>query len=205
MTLGGGNNSSLDAAMIALGYTGGAALSICLIPQLIAMWRTKSAGDLSLPWLILYSSGLILSSAYLIYIEAMAAWIPMIIELTLTVTTLASKLYLDAVYPEQGFMGQDASRHDASVASAAASLPQSESAASTSPTRAYGRAVSRRAADYVAELAHPSSTCPHCKKKLNTRSRNSGSGRWSRAAAMDHPASFTTSPREPLRDPDMTV
>ena len=43
-----------------LGALGGAILSFCLLPQLWKMWRTRSASDLSLPFIILYTVGALL-------------------------------------------------------------------------------------------------------------------------------------------------
>ena len=41
----------------ALGYLGGAILSVCIVPQIWKTFRTKSAGDISLAWTILYTTG----------------------------------------------------------------------------------------------------------------------------------------------------
>ena len=145
----------------------------------------------------------------------MAAWLPMLVELTLTLTTLVLKLYLDAAYREQpATIRQEDMGYDASVASMAVSVPRSEAHGGSdlgspvmiqpSSSRVYGRAVSRRAADYVAEIAHPS-TCPHCKKRLKVQLKQSASGRWA-GAAVELNDSFNAPSRiEPLRDPDTTV
>ena len=201
--MGGGTDHQLDTAMIALGYIGGAGLSICLVPQLIVMWKTKSAGDLSLPWLILYSFGLVLSAVYLVYIEAMAAWIPMIAELSLTLLTLALKLYLDAAYPSAVPQSDAREQQEPSVGRSIHRTESMGSAAPPSAPRIYGRAVSRRAVDYLSEMAH-SSSCPHCKKSLNVKMKQSASGRWSRAA-VEAGASSPTESVVILRDPDATV
>ena len=40
-----------------LGGIGGVILAICLVPQLWKMWRTQSADDLSMPFILLYTVG----------------------------------------------------------------------------------------------------------------------------------------------------
>ena len=40
-----------------LGAVGGGILSFCLLPQLWKVWRTRSATDLSMPFLVLYNTG----------------------------------------------------------------------------------------------------------------------------------------------------
>ena len=40
-----------------VGGVGGAILSFCLLPQLWKMWRTRSAADLSMPFIVLYTVG----------------------------------------------------------------------------------------------------------------------------------------------------
>ena len=41
----------------ALGAVGGGILAFCLLPQLWKVWRTRSATDLSMPFLVLYNTG----------------------------------------------------------------------------------------------------------------------------------------------------
>lgn len=159
-----GTNQPLDSAMIALGYIGGVALSVCLVPQLVVMWRSKSAGDLSLPWIILYASGVMLTSVYLIYINAMAAWIPMVVELALTLVTLALKIYLEAAYP-RALAPRDGQQAD----------PEGAPGGLGATPRAYGRTVTSRAVDCLSEMTQATcSACPHCKKNLGVRQSKMG-------------------------------
>lgn len=51
---------SLKAAE-ALGYLGGGILAMCLVPQLVKAVRTRSTGDLSIAWCVLYMIGLALT------------------------------------------------------------------------------------------------------------------------------------------------
>ncbi len=46
-----------------LGAVGGGILSFCLLPQLWKVWRTRSATDLSMPFLVLYNTGALAASA----------------------------------------------------------------------------------------------------------------------------------------------
>ena len=125
----------------------------------------------------------------------------MIAELSLTLLTL----YLDAAYPDQpSAVTQSDAQGQRQEPSEGRSSELNETLESAPPaTRIYGRAVSRQAVDYLSELAH-SSSCPHCKKKINVKMKQSASGRWSRAAveagASSPPDSFVIP-----RDPDATV
>ncbi|KAF6256185.1 hypothetical protein COO60DRAFT_140977 [Scenedesmus sp. NREL 46B-D3] len=81
----GGDGSSSHglspAAMDAIGYTGGCVLAICLIPQIGKIVITRSARDISYAWSVLYLIGTCLSLVYLVLKDAMAAWIPLVIEI----------------------------------------------------------------------------------------------------------------------------
>jgi uncharacterized protein with PQ loop repeat len=78
-----------------LGYLGGVILSICVLPQIWKTFKTKSAGDISLSWTILYTSGLSCTFAYLFLVGATAAWIPMTVEIAGALVIMAMKLYYD--------------------------------------------------------------------------------------------------------------
>ena len=62
--------ASSSPAETALGTVGGLLLSLCLLPQLAKMWRTRSAADLSHGWLALYGAGLAFNAAYLVLARA---------------------------------------------------------------------------------------------------------------------------------------
>eukprot|EP00842_Homolaphlyctis_polyrhiza_P005464 jgi/Hompol1/5919/HPOL_000310-RA len=78
------------------GYLGGAFLVICSVPQLVLMWRTRSASDVSLAWSLTFNVGLILTLVYLILLQAWAGAIPLALELLMTIAVLISKLIIDA-------------------------------------------------------------------------------------------------------------
>ncbi|WIA43900.1 hypothetical protein OEZ86_010306 [Tetradesmus obliquus] len=78
---GGGSYGLSPAAMDAIGYAGGGVLAVCLIPQIGKIVLTRSARDISYAWSVMYMIGMTLSLAYLIMKDAMAAWIPLVIEI----------------------------------------------------------------------------------------------------------------------------
>eukprot|EP00775_Hariotina_reticulata_P014603 gene14603-14734_t len=84
-----------SSAMDAVGYAGGAVLALCLIPQVAKIIITRSARDISIAWSILYLIGLTLSMAYLIMKDAMAAWLPIIIEIAGCLLILMLKLFYE--------------------------------------------------------------------------------------------------------------
>lgn len=63
-----------------MGAFGGVLLSACLLPQLVRLYRTRSARDISYLYLIAYSLGLFLTFLYLFFEGATVAWICEIIE-----------------------------------------------------------------------------------------------------------------------------
>ena len=64
----------------ALGIIGGVFLSVCTVPQLWHMYRTKDARDLQKRFLVLYLTGIVFTFAYLVVKDAWAAWITMVFE-----------------------------------------------------------------------------------------------------------------------------
>lgn len=47
-----------------IGAVGGVILALCQLPQIIKLWRTKSAGDLSYTYIVLYTIGLAFICVY---------------------------------------------------------------------------------------------------------------------------------------------
>ena len=82
------NNKSVDA----LGYSGGIILSICLLPQIITVVRTKQVNNISYLWQILYIIGIVLHLYYGIYYNLLPIYIPTIIELVLIIVLLILKI-----------------------------------------------------------------------------------------------------------------
>ncbi|KAI9338760.1 hypothetical protein BDR26DRAFT_838022 [Obelidium mucronatum] len=87
-----------DASPIvnATGALGGALLAICTLPQIYQMYKTKSADDVSLSFIMFYTSGLILTTIYTALIGAWAGAIPLFIEVLLSIVMIAFKLVLTA-------------------------------------------------------------------------------------------------------------
>jgi hypothetical protein len=63
-----------------LGIIGGILLSICVLPQLWYMYRTKDASSLQKRFLLLILVGDSLTLLYLIEKDAWAAWVNLVIE-----------------------------------------------------------------------------------------------------------------------------
>lgn len=59
----------------------GGVLAACLLPQLWKLVRTRSAADISLPFLLIYLLGLVVSFVYLYYEDAIVAWACLLVEI----------------------------------------------------------------------------------------------------------------------------
>ena len=93
-----------------VGAFGGAVLAACLLPQLWRLYRTRSARDLSYPYIVAYSVGLLLTFLYLYWEGATVAWICSLLELACAVGVLIAKVYLDnyGPYSERGRLAKAA-------------------------------------------------------------------------------------------------
>jgi hypothetical protein len=78
-----------------LGYVGGGVLALCLVPQIARLVVNRSARDVSALWSLLYMSGLALTFVYLYFQGAIAAWIPLIVEMCGCVAILGLKIAFD--------------------------------------------------------------------------------------------------------------
>ncbi|MDD4627942.1 MAG: PQ-loop domain-containing transporter [Candidatus Peribacteraceae bacterium] len=74
-----------------LGYVSGGLITVALLPQVIKSWRTKSTKDISIPWMILYQIGLLLSIAYGVCIASMPFILTTIVEFLLATSLLVLK------------------------------------------------------------------------------------------------------------------
>lgn len=81
-----GSSSAGSALGQGLGFAGGLLLALCLVPELWHVYRNRCADDLSWAWMVLYTGGLALSTAYLIMVDALAAWTPMVVEIAMVST-----------------------------------------------------------------------------------------------------------------------
>lgn len=64
----------------AVAFLGGAILSVCCVPQIMHMYRTKCAADVQKRFLLLYLLGSILQWIYFVHEGAVAAWAMSILE-----------------------------------------------------------------------------------------------------------------------------
>jgi uncharacterized protein with PQ loop repeat len=77
-----------------IGILGGLLLVIALIPQILHIFKTKPAKDLSYSWLILYVLGLIFYIWYLLVLDALVGWINVLIGLLAVILCLLNCLLL---------------------------------------------------------------------------------------------------------------
>mgnify|MGYP003644396298 FL=1 len=86
-------NNTVDA----VGYSAGIILSICLVPQIYKIYKTKQVENISYSWQILYITGISLHLYYAIYYDLLPIYIPTIIELILIIFLF----YLTLVYSKR--------------------------------------------------------------------------------------------------------
>lgn len=82
-------NDSIDS----IGYAGGVILSICLIPQIFKIYKTKQVENISYIWQFLYFLGISLHLYYGIYYQLLPIYIPTIIELCLILVLVSLTVY----------------------------------------------------------------------------------------------------------------
>ena len=82
-------NESIDS----IGYAGGVILSICLIPQIFKIYKTKQVENISYIWQFLYFLGISLHLYYGIYYQLLPIYIPTIIELFLILVLVSLTIY----------------------------------------------------------------------------------------------------------------
>jgi len=76
----------------AIGYLSGILITIALLPQVIKSWKTKSTKDISIPWLLTYNLGLILSIVYGFGISSYPIILTTFVELLMAISLLVLKL-----------------------------------------------------------------------------------------------------------------
>lgn len=79
----------------AIGIIGGTTLALCLIPQLLKLYQTRSAADLSYLFLLLYSLGLSLKLVYYVDLREWPAAVPIMVELGMGSFLYVIKFFLD--------------------------------------------------------------------------------------------------------------
>ena len=75
-----------------IGYIGGIVLSVCLIPQIYKVYKTKQVENISYLWQILYIIGICLHLYYGTYYNLAPIYIPTIIELIFILILLILKI-----------------------------------------------------------------------------------------------------------------
>lgn len=75
-----------------IGYIGGIVLSVCLIPQIYKVYKTKHVKNISYLWQFLYIIGIIFHLYYGIYYNLLPIYIPTIIELCFIIMLLILKI-----------------------------------------------------------------------------------------------------------------
>ncbi|KAG6622005.1 Acyl-CoA dehydrogenase family member 10 [Phytophthora cinnamomi] len=83
-----------------LGLVGSFMISASLVPQIVKVYRTKSAKDLSRSFQLLYVVGLILVAVYGLGESLWPIWIPVVIELAGGLTLLVMKFIYDRREPK---------------------------------------------------------------------------------------------------------
>ena len=76
-----------------LGYSGGIILSICLLPQIYKIIKTKQVDNISYLWQLLYIIGISLHLYYGVYYNLLPIYIPSLIELCLIFWLFGLKVY----------------------------------------------------------------------------------------------------------------
>jgi MtN3 and saliva related transmembrane protein len=89
------------------GIFGGILFSICTIPQLVLMWKQRSAKDLSYGWMCTFLLGLSSTITYLVLQEAYAAYIPAAVEAVLYIAIIISKIILDREHKQKELSSDD--------------------------------------------------------------------------------------------------
>jgi MtN3 and saliva related transmembrane protein len=75
-----------------LGITAGTLTTIAFLPQLFKVWRSKSAKDISMTWLVTFSSGVLLWLIYGLLLRQLPIVLANAVTLGLTWVILGFKL-----------------------------------------------------------------------------------------------------------------
>ncbi len=87
----------------ALGFAAGSLTTVSFLPQVVKIWRTKSADDLSLGMFALFGSGVLLWLFYGIATVAVPVIVANAVTLALALTVILLKLrYAGAQRPDAG-------------------------------------------------------------------------------------------------------
>ncbi|GAB4815991.1 hypothetical protein N2152v2_003037 [Parachlorella kessleri] len=89
-----------QAALNVVGALGGIVLAACMTPQLVRLYKTRSARDISYIFLVLNAVGLSFTFVYLFYNGATVTWIAILVEIVVTLLVMSAKAYLDHWGPQ---------------------------------------------------------------------------------------------------------
>lgn len=76
-----------------LGFIAGVLTTVAFVPQVVKIWRSKQAHDISLGMFVLFSIGVALWIAYGVLISSVPVILANSVTLTLALLILALKLY----------------------------------------------------------------------------------------------------------------
>ncbi|MDX2216232.1 MAG: SemiSWEET transporter [Oculatellaceae cyanobacterium bins.114] len=82
-------------AVMLLGFVAGALTTIAFLPQLLKTWKSQSAKDISLEWLITFTTGILLWLIYGICIASVPVILANGVTLVLTSIILFFKVKFD--------------------------------------------------------------------------------------------------------------
>ena len=88
-------NTDTDKAIEILGLIGGLLFTICNIPQIYKIIKTKSSSDLSYPSLFIYIIGIISITIYSIYFDLLSIYVPSLIECIFALLLIILKYIYD--------------------------------------------------------------------------------------------------------------
>ena len=75
-----------------IGYLSGFLLAVCLVPQVIKSWKTKSTNDISFLWNSIFVFALLLYLVYAYLINAIPLIVAGIAETSLAISLLIAKI-----------------------------------------------------------------------------------------------------------------
>ena len=87
--------SAISPAVNAIGMVAAVCTTVSFVPQLIRVWRLRSAREISLLMFLIYSLGIFLWLLYGIYIHSLPVILANSISLVLSLAMLALKLRFD--------------------------------------------------------------------------------------------------------------
>jgi MtN3 and saliva related transmembrane protein len=83
---------SVDAGTELLGLVAGTLTTISFVPQVLKVWRSRSAADISLAMFLLFTVGVLLWGIYGVLIGSLAVIVANVVTFVLTVGIIAMKL-----------------------------------------------------------------------------------------------------------------